>query len=161
MSRRRQALSIAGLLAILLGLSSCAPTSSGRVPTVARALVEYCGLLPDPPGPGADLRIALSDSVRAAHLPFAENGAETLVFAQLYECLTLLDCEGGLRPALASEWTSDREGALWRFKLRPKAQFWDGSPTTAADVIAAWLHAARRARTLGLDFPDPRLRPLA
>jgi len=49
--------------------------------------------------------------------------------------LIQLDCEGRPPPGLAESWASSDGGRRWTFTLRADAQFWDGAPVTAADVV--------------------------
>ena len=80
--------------------------------------------------------VAVTAPVDPAHAPLPRNDAERLVFAQLYESLVRVDCQGRALPALARSWSQD--GDRWTFALREDARFWDGAPVTALDVIAAW-----------------------
>jgi len=105
--------------------------------------------------------VAVTDSIRPSALPFPANDAEALVFAQLYEALVRLDCNGRPRPALADSWRRSAGGRIWDFRLRRHARFWDGSPAEAADVVASWLWAARRAKQEGRCSPYRELEPLA
>ncbi|MDH4276976.1 MAG: ABC transporter substrate-binding protein [Acidimicrobiia bacterium] len=41
-----------------------------------------------------------------------------------------------LSPLLATEWSPNADGSEWTFKLNPAATFNDGTPVTAADVVA-------------------------
>ena len=41
---------------------------------------------------------------------------------------------------MATEWTPNADGSEWTFKLNPAAMFNDGSPVTAADVVATMEH---------------------
>ena len=61
-----------------------------------------------------------------------------MVFAHLYETLITVDCEGNLKPGLASAWACTEDSTLWVFTLRPGARFWDGSQVTSQDVRNAW-----------------------
>ncbi len=79
--------------------------------------------------------VALTDSVDPAHAPVPRNDAERLVFGQLYETLVRFDCDGHAMPALAASWTASEGGRRWTLTLRDQAQFWDGSPVTARDVV--------------------------
>jgi hypothetical protein len=81
------------------------------------------------------ITVALTDSVDPTHAPVARNDAERLVFAHLYETLVRFDCEGRALPALAESWTSSDGGRRWTFTLRADAQFWDGVPVTARDIV--------------------------
>jgi extracellular solute-binding protein (family 5) len=81
--------------------------------------------------------IAVTDAVDPGHAPLPRNDAERLVFAQLYESLIRVDCQGRALPGLAAAWEQAPEDR-WAFTLRESARFWDGAPVTARDVLAAW-----------------------
>ena len=80
--------------------------------------------------------LAVTERIDPAHAPLPSNDAERLVFAQLYEPLLRLDCQGRTLPGVARSWSQD--GDRWTFTLRENARFWDGAPVTALDVVAAW-----------------------
>jgi extracellular solute-binding protein (family 5) len=80
--------------------------------------------------------LAVTERIDPAHAPLPRNDAERLVFAQLYETLLRLDCQGRTLPGVARSWSQD--GDRWTFTLREDARFWDGAPVTALDVVAAW-----------------------
>jgi len=123
--------------------------------------------------PRDTVTVALTEPVDPMHAPVPYNVAERFVFAQLYETLIRVDCQGRVLPALARSWgqgAADR----WTVTLRSDARFWDGAPVTARDVLAAWrVRDASIAqavtilddRTLGIDpsglsfqrFADPAL----
>ncbi len=100
------------------------------------------------------LVIGMPDPIDLTHAPVPGTEAERLVFGFLYETLVRLDCEGGVVPALASRWIEE-DGRRWRFTLRENARFWDGTPVTSDDVVAAW---AERSRVFAesLTAPDAR-----
>src|SRR5467141_4013146 len=81
--------------------------------------------------------IGLVDSVDPRHAPVPRNDAERLVFRHLYETPVRIDCEGHVLPELADQWTKDDGGGgrRWTIRLRDGAQFWDGAPVTAQDVV--------------------------
>lgn len=54
--------------------------------------------------------------------------------------LLRVDPKGGVQPALAESWSRDGDN-VWLFKLAPTVKFSDGSPLTAADVIASYQRA--------------------
>ncbi|HEY8469274.1 MAG TPA: ABC transporter substrate-binding protein [Longimicrobiales bacterium] len=98
-------------------------------------------------------------TVDPAHAPVPRNAAERLVFAQLYETLVRLDCEGRTQPGLAAAWRVEEDGRRWTFTLRADARDWTGAPVTAQDVAASWLAAERAARHAGAPGADGLLAP--
>jgi hypothetical protein len=81
------------------------------------------------------ITIGLSDAVDPRHAPVPRNDAERLVFRHLYETPVRIDCEGHVLPELAERWAKDDGGRRWTFRLRDGAQFWDGVPVTAQDLV--------------------------
>ena len=81
------------------------------------------------------IRIGLTDPVNARHAPLPRNDAERIVFRHLYETPVRFDCEGHVLPELAEKWVKDDGGRRWTFRLRDDAQFWDGAPVTAQDMV--------------------------
>lgn len=119
----------------------------------------------------ATITLAVDAPVDPAHAPLPENAAEQLVFHHCYRTLTRVDGDGVVRPDLAAGWTSYDGGRRWEIRLDPGARFWDGSPVTAAAVLASWSATAYRTsstpsapnplrwldgRSRNLDAPDPR-----
>ncbi|HEY2855149.1 MAG TPA: ABC transporter substrate-binding protein [Gemmatimonadaceae bacterium] len=80
-----------------------------------------------------------------SHVPVATNAAERLAFAQLYETLIDIDCDGHARPALAASWTLDPTKTRVTLSLRHDPMFWSGRPLTADDVLAAWRRSAAQS----------------
>jgi peptide/nickel transport system substrate-binding protein len=60
-----------------------------------------------------------------------------------FENLVSISSSGDIEPQLATAWTANRK--RWRFTLRPKALFHDGTPVNAASVIPS-LQAALKKR---------------
>ena len=71
------------------------------------------------------------------------------MFTRLQIAETLLDArdDGTPLPGLAERWSVSADGLVWRFGLRPRARFHDGTPVTAAAVVRC-LHAARTPPSL-------------
>lgn len=86
-------------------------------------------------GHTATITIGLSDSVDARHAPFPRNDAERIVFRHLYERPVRIDCDGHSHVELADQWNKEEDGRRWTFRLRDDAQFWDGAPVAAQDVV--------------------------
>jgi len=83
----------------------------------------------------ATITIGLTDAVDPRHAPLPRNDAERLVFRHLYETPVRLDCDGHAHPELAENWAKDDGGRRWTIRLRDGAQFWDGAPVTARDIV--------------------------
>ena len=81
------------------------------------------------------IKIGLTDPVDPRHAPIPTNDAERLVFRHLYETPVRFDCDGKATPELAEKWVKDDGGRRWTFRLREGAQFWDGAPVTAQDIV--------------------------
>jgi len=122
----------------LWGAGACAHPGAGGGPVTPtpEAAEESCLLSTgDVSAHAATITIGLSEPVEPRHAPFARNDAERLVFRHLYETPVRVDCEGHVRPALAARWDKEDGGRRWTFHLRDGAQFWDGAPVTARDVV--------------------------
>lgn len=134
-------------VAVLLG-GSTAACSPAVVATPEPVPQPSAACIVVDTGAPALLRVAVGQSVDAAHAPAPRNAAERLVFRQLYETLVRVDCEGVVQPGLAEWWSADTTGRQWQFRLRAGARFADGSPVTPAAVAASWADdQASEART--------------
>jgi len=127
------------LLAVLAG-AACAHPRVGVTPSTGGAprevSAESCLLSTgDVSGHAATITIGLTDSVDPRHAPLPRNDAERLVFRHLYERPIRIDCDGHAHPELADKWDREDGGRRWTFRLRDNAQFWDGVPLTAQDVV--------------------------
>lgn len=136
MMRARGARSIYAIstFGIAVAVASC---SSVR-PSAPAAPVSACVIGAAQPNSGDTLSVATTGLVDWAHAPVPTNNAERLAFAQVYETLIDVDCEGHVLPALAASWTLDATKSRITLSLRKGAMFWTGQPVTANDVIAAW-----------------------
>ncbi len=64
-----------------------------------------------------------------------ENSGTDFVFHFLYSYLFIMNESGQLEPDLATGWSYDKESFIWTIQIREGAQFHDGSPVTASDVV--------------------------
>ena len=68
--------------------------------------------------------------------PHSQNHATTIAILQhTYESLVRYSKDYKIEPSLAESW-KELSPTQWRFNLRKGVKFHDGSPFTAADVIA-------------------------
>jgi len=131
----------APIAAIAVGLAACSSVRRGA--TVAPA--ASCVIGAAQRNSGDTVSLATMAPVDWAHVPEPANAAERLVFAQAYETLIDVDCDGRARPGLASSWTLDLTRTRITLSLRNGALFWSGKPVTAGDVVAAWRATAARS----------------
>jgi len=68
----------------------------------------------------------------------ATGGGDNLVFSGL----VMLSPQLVVVPDLAESWSISDDGTVYTFYLRPQAQFHNGRPVTAQDVIYSWERAA-------------------
>ncbi len=91
------------------------------------------------PATAADtLVVGAPGTVSPRDVPVPRNAAERFAYAQVFETLVRVDCEGRIEPGLAERWEGDRAARTWTFFLRPDAAFADGLPISAADVVVSW-----------------------
>ena len=134
-----------GAIAIsVAACSSSTPASSPR-PAGPPTPVATCGIGGAQPVAGDTLSLATMAPVDWSHVPVPTNAAERLAFAQLYETLIGVDCEGRARPGLAASWTLDLTKTRVTVSLRHDAMFWSGKPLTADDVLAVWRRTAAQS----------------
>jgi hypothetical protein len=107
------------------------------------------------------ITIGLADPVDPRHAPIGRNDAERIVFRHLYETPVRVDCDGHVRPELVATWTKEDGGRRWTLRLRDGAQFWDGAPVTAQDVVfgrggAGYTLGALESRVVAVTFAKER-----
>jgi len=153
---RRRSPTVTALLACAAAIVLAACGGPPR-PGQPRAAGDACELVPgvEPAVRGAPaagderpLIVGIPDAVNPANAPVPRNAAERLVFAQLYETLVRVGCDGRIEPGLATEWRAEDGGRSWVFTLRADARDWTGAPVTARDVAESWLASP--------DAPEPR-----
>ncbi|MEO1193845.1 MAG: ABC transporter substrate-binding protein [Pseudomonadota bacterium] len=89
------------------------------------------------PAKGGHLRLgADGGSVTDTFVPLQALGADhvTLSILSTFDTLTEMGPDGAPQPSLAESWESNPDGT-WVFKLRQGAEFHDGKPVTAEDVV--------------------------
>lgn len=128
MSLRRRApkavAALAALIALPLVLSGCAGAAAS--PT------------PPPSAAGGIYRLPISDPASQIDPLTASDQNALAITGLVTEPLVSLDADGSLRPRLATEWSASEDGLTWTVGLRSGAEFNDGTPVTAADVVATF-----------------------
>ena len=107
------------------------------------------------------ITIGLTDAVNPRHAPTPHTDGERLVFRHLYETPVRIDCDGHAQPELAEKWVRDDDGRRWTFRLRDGAQFWDGAPVTAQDIVfgrsgAGYTLGALESRVVTMTLAKPK-----
>lgn len=90
------------------------------------------------PARGGVLRVSVDQAVAKLNPLQTRVNPEYLVAELLYSGLTRLKPDMSAEPDLAESWTSSPDLAEWTFALRKGVTFHDGSPCTAADVVATF-----------------------
>jgi hypothetical protein len=117
-------------------LGACARPQLGDLSSGAATTSEPCALSTgEVTAHTPVITIGLTDAVDPRHAPKPRTDGERLVFRHLYETPVRFDCEGHAQPELAEKWVRDDNGRRWTFRLRDDAQFWDGAPVTARDIV--------------------------
>lgn len=119
---------LATVLSLAASLAACARRLPAPTPETGPCIVGSAQSAAD------TIRIALSGPVDPSHAPSPQTEAERMLFAQVYQTLLLVDCQGRFLPGLASSW-SRHDARLWAVTLRPGLRFWDGAPVTAHHVV--------------------------
>lgn len=70
--------------------------------------------------------------------PVLINDLGRIQFVSLIADTLTFSSSTGLRPALAETWESNADGTMWTFTLREGLTYSDGTPLTAADVVATF-----------------------
>jgi hypothetical protein len=112
--------------------------SSTPRPATTVAPKSPCTIIATGSAPAETISVAAAAPIDPAHVPSPANGAERFVFAQLYETLIDVDCEGHAHPGLAKSWTLDASRTRITLTIRDGARFWSGKPLVATDVVTAW-----------------------
>ncbi|MFI5254459.1 MAG: peptide ABC transporter substrate-binding protein [Candidatus Limnocylindrales bacterium] len=145
--RRRGLVAIAILLVVALGVAATTWYGSAPLALGVPALpLPVPGANAPAAAPGdVQARIVGSDPADWDPALQGDYGSATTI-AQVFESLTSIDAAGVVQPALATSWSVEDGGKRVVFTLRPGIAFSDGSPITAADVVASWLRLLDPAR---------------
>src|SRR5215831_14764621 len=114
------------------------PLFSRLAATSCLLLIAAAAQASSRPRYGGTARILLHDRVNSLDPAADEDhpAARERTAGLIFETLTTMDDQGRLRPKLAGSWSSEPSKRIWTFRLR-LARFHDGTPVTAADVVAS------------------------
>ncbi|MCA3600292.1 MAG: ABC transporter substrate-binding protein [Methylobacterium sp.] len=90
------------------------------------------------PKTGGLLKISHSTRIAQLNVLQLSGPSEYLAVDMIYSGLTRLDPNMTPQPELATSWTAAPDAKAFTFRLRPGVTFHDGSPFTAADVVATF-----------------------
>jgi peptide/nickel transport system substrate-binding protein len=88
--------------------------------------------------PGGTIRTGIQSPAVALDPVKVNTEGGLAVLGQSGEYLTWSDRNLNLRPRLAESWKPNKDGSVWTFQLQPGVTFHDGTPMTAADVVATF-----------------------
>ena len=74
--------------------------------------------------------------------PAKTLGGPDDALGHIFSGLVMLDSDLQVQPDLAAGWEISDDGLLYTFYLQPHAQFHDGRPLTADDIVYSWERAA-------------------
>jgi len=90
------------------------------------------------PKRGGTLRVSVSTRTTSLNPLQISGPSEYIAIDMLYSGLLRMGVDMKPQPDLALSFTGDAEAKVFTFKLRPNVTFHDGSPFTAADVVATY-----------------------
>src|SRR5262245_46199585 len=91
------------------------------------------------PQPRREVRLAAAGLPSAVEPVTALEGAPALIARQVFDTLVIFrESTTDVEPSLATRWTVSRDGLTWSFTIRERVRFTDGTPLTAAAVVASF-----------------------
>lgn len=152
MSRRglTRRVTLFGISILLLGFLAAAcggdddaatTTVAGATTTTAAGATTTTGgaATTQPTAGPVTVRVGISPTPSVGIEPVLINDESGLaVFGQTAQYLVFSDDELNAVPVLAESWESNAAGDVWTFKIRQGVTFHDGTPLTAADVVATF-----------------------
>jgi len=130
---------VAGVLVLLIGIA-CLVSLGALVRSFQISV----------PAHGGTLSEGVVGSPRFANPLLAISDSDRDLVALTYAGLMGHDAEGNLIPVLAQSYATSSEGTVYTFTLRSNAQFSDGTPVTADDVV----YTVHKAQDSALKSPE-------
>lgn len=121
---------------------------------------------------GGTLRVEIQAKASSLDPAEGSDAAEANAIVRLrdliYNRLVRLDGSGQPQPSLSLSWEHDAQSANWRFKLRPRVKWHDGTPLTPEEVLSTFeslapggsVHVATDALEVDMGHARPDL-PMA
>ena len=138
-----QRASVIGLSLPAIGavIAACGPGTASVAPPATGSAGPGTSAPPSAPASaavGGTIRCAIQRPVSIDPVAMQDLGGYGIV-AQSMEFLCTQDPAnpGALADGLATDWTSNDDGTVWTFKLRPDVKWHDGAAFTSADVVAS------------------------
>jgi peptide/nickel transport system substrate-binding protein len=135
--------SIAGMSLPVLGFIAACGDSGGdaTTTTAAAAGTTAAGETTTTAASGGDapsvVRMGINNPAGVVD-PVLINDLGRIQFVSLFADTLTFSSATGLRPALAESWEPNADGTQWTFTLREGLLYSDGTPVTAADVVASF-----------------------
>ena len=136
---------VAGLAAIALALSACAPATSEK-PSPSTSGPAATG------APVADGELVVGLVLEPDNLDIRHtSGAalEQILVDNIYQGLVTRDEENKIVPELATDYTISPDGLTYTFTLQEGVTFHGGQPLTSADVVASYTAVQTDATVIG------------
>jgi peptide/nickel transport system substrate-binding protein len=133
--------SIVGMSLPVLGFlaAACGDDDDVTPTTAAPAATDAPPAATDPPAAPVTIRVGINPTPSVGIEPVLINDEAGLaVLGQSAQYLVFSDDELNAVPVLAESWQSNAAGDVWTFTLREGVTFQDGTPLTAADVVATF-----------------------
>jgi peptide/nickel transport system substrate-binding protein len=102
------------------------------------ALSPFTAYAQAAPRRGGTLKLSVDQAAAKLNPLLTRVNPEYMLAELLYSSLTRLKLDMTAEPDLAASWTSSPDLLEWTFVLRRGVTFHDGSPCTAADVVATF-----------------------
>jgi peptide/nickel transport system substrate-binding protein len=108
---------------------------ASAVVVVAAVTLSGCASFEDASAEVTSITVALVAEPSTLDPIFDTNLPALNVFYNVFDQLTTIDADGGVAPRLATEWSSNDDLTEWVFTMRDDAEFSDGTPVAASDVV--------------------------
>ena len=151
---------------LALGLVATACGSSNKSNEGSGQNAQASTTQPEQPVRGGTLVAAIASDPGSLNPAVTSNGGVHSASEPMFNGLVGLDKDGKPTPELASSWTVEQNGAVYRFTLRDGVKWHDGQPFTSDDVVFTFNNAllkyhsrtsaSMNAAKVAVTNPDPK-----